>query len=161
MQVPHTAAICMLYGMKDGIGAILFWLTIMMLLFKNFPQDEPIIIIIFDNRQIELHYHTHHHQYVIHRDLAIFAIWWAATKMMSCSKQISAKDEIIHRKKRSECSLHSRFSCRTSNIRFLYYYFIFCTVLSFSKELCHFGIIKTTTTTTKTSLFVVSNVVCC
>lgn len=30
----------------------------MMLLFKNFPQDEPIIIIIFDNRQIELHYHT-------------------------------------------------------------------------------------------------------
>lgn len=47
--------------MKDGIGAILFWLTIMMLLFKNFPQDEPIIIIIFDNRQIELHYHPTSH----------------------------------------------------------------------------------------------------
>lgn len=148
--------------MKDGIGAILFWLTIMMLLFKNFPQDEPIIIIIFDNRQIELHYHTHHGQDVIHRDLAIFAIWWAATKMMrlwqanKCQRRDYSQNE-------TQWVLFT-LSILLSNIKhpLLYFYFIFCTVVSFQKNFA-------TSVSSKPPpppppprpSFVVSNVVCC
>lgn len=147
--------------MKDGIGAILFWLTIMMLLFKNFPQDEPIIIIIFDNRQIELHYHTHHGQDVIHRDLAIFAIWWAVTKMMRLwqANKCQRRD---YSQKETQWVLFT-LSILLSNIKhpLLYFYFIFCTVVSFQKNFATSVSSKPPPPPPPRPSFVVSNVVCC
>lgn len=123
--------------MKDArVSYMLRWywidcvrlLTIMMLLFKNFPQDEPIIIIIFDNRQIELHYHS----------------LWLTGDMLNDDVLIAAHNIPSECQTLFTLALYSRFSCRTLNIRFwcmllpffIFFFFNFC---EHTKNFCHSG----------------------
>lgn len=93
-------------------------LTIIMLLFKNFPQDEPIIIIIFDNRQIEVQ-----HTYCV----ADCRYDMLGQPIIRCT---------LNKCQRPNCSLHSFWlSCWTLNIRScIHNVFFFCILSSFQRS---------------------------